>query len=147
VFFHQLLKHDGSGYVYALPRVVTFAVAGRALDDRVVVGDAWFLRGLGYAVYVGDEGDNRFPRAVRGDPRRRHTGDAAVYLEAILFEDAGYVLRRLVFLESELAEAEDLIDHLLGKHPKAFDFGDCLALQISEGRRGLGSGRDSCRGN
>ena len=63
------------------------------------------------------------------DPRRRNAGDAALDREAVLLEDAGQVLRRLDLLEAELAEAEDLVDHLLRELLHALDVGGGLALQ------------------
>src|SRR6185369_1398312 len=52
-------------------------------------------------------------RAPLREPSGRNAGVAALDREAVLLEDAGQILRRLDFLESELAEAEDLVDHLL----------------------------------
>ena len=55
------------------------------------------------------------PSAITGlpdphvaDPRGRNAGHPSLDREAVLLEDAGEVLRRLEFLEAELAEAEDL---------------------------------------
>ena len=60
------------------------------------------------------------PSAITGlpDPQRGHPGGrnarrAALDREAVLLEDAGQIARRLDFLEAELAEAEDRVDHLL----------------------------------
>ena len=53
------------------------------------------------------------PDAPLRDQRGGNAGDAALDLEAVLLEDAGEVLRRLDLLHAELAEGEDLIDHLL----------------------------------
>ena len=58
--------------------------------------------------------------------------DAALDREAVLLEDAGEVLRRLEFLKAELAEAEDLIDHLLRHHAPRLDVGDGFFLQRVE---------------
>ena len=40
-------------------------------------------------------------------------------------------------MKSQLAEAEDLIDHLLSEHTEAIDFGDRFAFQLIELRSGL----------
>ena len=61
-----------------------------------------------------------------------NAGDAARDLEAVLLEHAGEVLRRLLFLHPKLAEAEDLIDHLLGERRHAVDETDRLLLQARE---------------
>ena len=55
------------------------------------------------------------PDPVLGHPRGRNAGDAGLDREAVLLEDAGEVLLGLEFLEAELAEAEDHVDHLLAE--------------------------------
>ena len=111
------------------PRVVSFAVAGRAGDDRILVADAGLLIRLRDVVDVGAERDDRLARAPRGDPGGRNAGEAARDLEAVLLENAGEVLRRLLFLDSELAEAEHLVDHLLREGRHAVDHVHRLLLQ------------------
>ena len=87
------------------------------------------------------------PSAITGlpDPQRAvHAvgmpGDAALDGEAVLLEDAGQVLRRLDFLEAELAEAEDHVGHLLRHHAHAVDVGGDAALQRVEPRPAAGWG-------
>ena len=75
-----------------------------------------------------------------------HAGDAAFDLEAVLLENAGQVLRRLELLEAELAEAEDLIDHLLRHHVHRVDVGGGLAFQIFDALRSGRCGRRRRRG-
>jgi hypothetical protein len=50
---HDLFHGDGGGDVQRLAGVVSFAVTGGALDDRIVVRDARFLGGLRNPVDVG----------------------------------------------------------------------------------------------
>ena len=109
IFFTTIAAATLSG----MPGVVPFAVAGRALNERVLVADARLVAGLRDAVDVGAERDHRFAGAPSGDECGRNSGDAALDLEAVLLEDAGEVFRRLDFLHPELAVREDLIDHLL----------------------------------
>lgn len=52
-----------------------------------------------------------------------------VDLEAVLLEDAGQVLRRLRFLEPELREAEDRVDHLPRELGEAVDRGVRVLFQ------------------
>ena len=110
---HHLLHRERREDIQRHPRIVPFTVAGRALDHRLVPPDAGLLRSLRDIVDVGAERDHGLPGAPRRHPRRRNAGDAALDFEALLLENAGEVLRSLVLLESELAEAEDAIDHHL----------------------------------
>ena len=73
------------------------------------------------------------PSAITGlpDPNRavharRNACHAFLDREAFLLEDAGQVSLRLELLESELAEAEHRIDHLLREVVHAVDVGDRL---------------------
>ena len=52
--------------------------------------------------------------------------------EAVLLEDVGQVLRRLEFLEAELAEAEHLIVHALDVFAHAVDFEADIFLDLFE---------------
>ena len=76
------------------------------------------------------------PRAMTGfpDPHRavHAVGMPATLVchrKAVLAEDSGQVLRRLEFLEAQLAKAEDLVDHLLRHHAHALDVGHCVAFE------------------
>ncbi len=131
------------GTIHLWPGVAEELMAGkmyfvRAGDDGIVVGDAGLLRGLRNVVDVRAERDHRLARTPARGPRRRDAGDAALDGEAVLLEDAGQVLRRLDLLETELAEAEDHVGHLLRHHAHAVDVGHDAALQhveTSGGRR------------
>ena len=61
--------------------------------------------------------------------------------EAVLFEDAGQVLRRLEFLKAQLAEAEDHVDHLLRGLVELLDTGSRLGLQPGDACLSVRSGR------
>ena len=78
------------------------------------------------------------PDPPRGHPRGRNPGDALLDREAVVTQDLHNELGRLDLLESELTEAEDLIDHLLGELRAAFDVGDGFALEPVEPRGGNG---------
>ena len=60
---HDLLHRDRRGDVERLPGVVPFAVARRAFDHRIVIGDAGLLRRLRNAVDVRAEREHRLARA------------------------------------------------------------------------------------
>src|SRR6476646_1233914 len=112
------------------------AVARRAGDDRIVIGDSRLLRRLRDVVDIGAKCDDRFARSPRRDPGRRNAGDAALDREAVLLQDARQVLRRFELLEAEFAEAEHLIDHLLCELVHGLEVGrGVLALPASQ-RRG-----------
>src|SRR6185437_13847493 len=106
--FHQRLHGDRRRDVERLARVVAFAVPGRTGDEWIVIADAGLLVRLWDVV------------------------DVARHLEAILLENAGEIARRLLFLHSELAEAEDLIDHLLREGRHAVDHTRGVLLQRRE---------------
>ena len=55
-----------------------------------------------------------------------------LHREAVLLEDAGQVLRRLEFLEAELAEAEHHVVHLLDVLAHRVDFEADVALELIE---------------
>ena len=111
---HDVLHGERGDDVERDAAVVPFAVGGRARDHPCATGDAGLLARLRDPVDVGAERDDRRAAAPFRDPRGGDTGDAAFDLEAVLLEDAREVLRRLDLLHPELAEGEDLIDHLLG---------------------------------
>ena len=110
---HHLLHRHGGHDIQRHARVVAFAMAGGAFDHGRVIGDARLLRRLRDIVDVGAECDHRLSLPPRGDERGGNAGDAALDLEAFFFEEAGEVFGCLEFLESELAEAEDAVDHHL----------------------------------
>src|SRR5262249_35291353 len=91
VFLHKLLQNDRRSHVDRLTRVVAFAVAGRAFNDWIVIGDAGFLRRSGDAIDVGDERDHRLACAVSRDPSGWHSSNPALDLEAVLLKYAGDV--------------------------------------------------------
>ena len=57
------------------------------------------------------ERDHRLAGAPGGHPGGGDAGDAALDLEAFLFQDAGEVLGGFDLLEAQFAETEDAIDH------------------------------------
>ena len=105
------------------------------------------LRRLRDVVEVGAERDHRLPRAPRREPRRRDPGVILLHRESVLAQQRDDVLRGLELLEAELAEAEDLVHHLLSELRAAVDVVAHLALEPREtvvgrgGRRLLGGER------
>ena len=136
VFLHLLFQHERGSDVNGHAGVVAFAVAGSAINDGIVVGDAGLLRRARDAINIGDERDDGLAAPPRRHPGRGDSGDASLDAEAVLLENAGNVARGLEFLEAELAVAVDLIHHLLGESLKLVHFGDRGLLQFIE-RRGL----------
>src|SRR5712692_712596 len=111
---------------------MAFAVAGRAVNDGIVIGNAGLLRRARDAVNSGDERDGWLAASPRRHPGRGDFGNAALDAEAVLLENAGNVSRGLEFLEAELAVAVDLIHHLLGESLKLVHLGDGGLLQFIE---------------
>jgi hypothetical protein len=152
LLLHDLLHRQRGGNLQRHPGVVPLTVPGRADHDRIAVGDARLLRRLRDAVDIRSERDHRFARSPRCHPRRRDAGEVVLDGEPVLLEDVGEVLRRLVLLEAELAEAEDLIVHALDVFTHAVDFERDVALVLLNprvGRRrggGRGLGRRLRRG-
>src|SRR5262249_34124781 len=141
---HQFLEHDCSGDIYRIAGVVPLAVSGGTLDNGIVIGYAGPLGGSGDAVDVTDEPDDRLTGAPGRDPRGRNAGDASLYVEPVVFQNAGQVPRGLVFLKAQLAKAEYLIDHLLGERLKLVNLGNRLAFQVIEPGRFLSPAIDIC---
>ncbi len=108
--------------------VVALTVPRRAFDDRIVICHARLLRGLRDAVDVGAQRDHRLARPPCGDPRRGNAAKATLHLEAEFLELAGEIARGLQFLEPQLAEAEDRVDHLLRELGHLVDAFDRLGL-------------------
>jgi hypothetical protein len=100
---------------------VAFAVSRSASDNRVVIRHTGLLRRLRDVVEVRPQRDDRLPRSPRGRPAGRDTGDGAVNLEAVFFQDVGEVLRGFEFLVAKLGVAEDLVDHLLSELAHGID--------------------------
>src|SRR5436309_3198590 len=67
------------------------------------------LRRLWNAVDVRAECDHRLARPPACGPRGGNAGDPLLDGEAVLLQDVGEILRRLDFLEAELAEAENRV--------------------------------------
>src|SRR5260370_37772189 len=95
---HHLLDREGGDDIERHARIVSFAMAWSALDQRIVPGHAGLLRSLRDVVDIGPERDDGFALAPRRDPGRRDAGDAALDLEAFGFEGADEIFRRLEFL-------------------------------------------------
>ena len=134
---HDLLQHDRRRDVQRHARVVSFAVARSAFEERIVIGHARLLRSRRDAVDIGSERDDRFARSPRRHPRRRDAGDPLLDGEPLLAQDVRQVLRRFDLLEPELAEAEDGVDHLLREVVQIVDTGGSFGLQRAESRLGL----------
>ena len=134
---HDLLGGERAHDDHRLPGVVALAVAGSALDKRVVVGDAGFLGGLRDAVDVAAERDHRRARTPARHPGGGDAGDAFLDLEAVVPEDAGEVARGLDLLEAEFAEAEDGVHDDLGQLGA---LGGALVGDGAEGFEVLGGG-------
>src|SRR5207248_8666587 len=83
---HDLLHRENRGDVHRLTRVVAFAVTGRAVDHRIVVGDARLLRRLRDPVDVGADRDDRLAGSPSGHPGRRNAGNTPLDAEAVLLE-------------------------------------------------------------
>src|ERR1700741_293996 len=123
-------------------------MTGSAFDQRIVIRNAGFLRGLWNAIDVRAECDDGLASAPRSDPRGGNAGDALLDLEALFFENAGEVLRGLNFLKAEFAEAENHVDHDLRLLRHGGDVRDDLRFVIIDRRRaqcdtGLSAGKQS----
>ena len=133
---HDLLHDERGGDVQRHAGVVPFAVPRRAVDDRIVIGDAGLLRRLRDAVDVGAERDDRLARAPARHPRGRNAGQILLHGKAVFPENPGDVLRRLELLKPELAEAEDLIVHPRDVFAHAVDLKADVALVLLQLRVG-----------
>ena len=132
LLLHDLLDRQRRGDLQRHARVVAFAVARRAFDDRLAIGDARLLRRLRDAVDVRAERDDRLARSPARHPRGRNAGEVLLDREAVLLQDVGQVLRRLELLEAELAEAEHLIVHALDVFAHAVDLEADVSLVLFE---------------
>ena len=112
---HQLFQNQRRRDVYRHPGVMPFSMARRAFHDRIVICHSRLLRCARDAVDVRDKGNNRFAAAVRGYPSRGNSSHAMLDVKSIFLQDARDVTRRLVFLETQFAEAENFVHHLLRK--------------------------------
>ena len=139
---HDLFDDERGGDVDGLPRVVTLAVAGGARDNRRAAGHARHLGRLRDVVDICPEGNDRFSRAPRGNPRGGDARNPFFDGEAVVAEQIDQVAGGLEFLESKLAIAEYLIDHLLGERGSRVHRAHRLRLQCGETR-----GLSVCRGS
>src|ERR1043166_7836340 len=112
--------------------VVSFAVAGRVGDDRVVRRHPRLLAGLRDAVDVGAEGDHGLAAPPARHPRGGEPGHAALEREAVALEHPGQVPRGLDLLHAELAEGVDLVDHLLRERRLRIDGAGEFRLEAVE---------------
>ncbi len=108
---HHFLHRQRRQNVQRHAGVVTFAVARRAFDHRLVPAHARLLRRLRDVVDIATQRDHRLARSPTRHPGRGNSGDAALDLEAFLLEHAGEVFGGFEFLETQFAEAEDAIHH------------------------------------
>src|SRR5207249_12006935 len=83
-----------------------------AFDDRIVVCDSRFLRGLWNPVYITAQRDDRLAGSPGCYPRCRYSRDPFLDLEAILLERVDKVAGSLELLKDKLAIIEHLI-HIL----------------------------------
>ena len=113
ILFHQALGDDGAYQVDGGGRIMPLAVPRSARDERIVIGDAGLLRGLGEPVDVTHEADYRLAAAPAGDVAGGHAGAPHLNIKALRGEDAGDVLGGPELLKAELAEGEDRIENLL----------------------------------
>src|SRR5262245_22420957 len=127
---HQSFDGQRGSDVERLPGIVTFAVPRRAFDQRVVIRDARSLRSLRNAINVGAKSNDRLARSPRRHPGGRNARDATLNFEALFFKNAGQILRGLVFLKSQLGEAENHIHHYLGLLLHCFDIFEELSLVL-----------------
>src|SRR5579863_7696160 len=108
---------------------MSFAVSWRASDDRIVIRHAGLLRSARDAVNVGDECDDGFARTIGRDPGGRNSGDAPLDLKTVFLEHRRQITRRFNLLETKLAEAENLVDHLLRQRLHFVHFGNRFGLE------------------
>ena len=110
---HQLLQRQRRGDVHRLAGVVALAVAGAALDHRLVVGEARHLRDVRQRVDIAAERDHRPTVAEPRHPTARHAGHAARHREAMPLERRGEQFRALDLMKAQFGEGEQrIIDHL-----------------------------------
>ena len=100
VALHQVLDRERGDDVDGLAGVVALAMAGRALDQLLAVGNAGLLRCLRDAVDVAAERDDGRARAPARYPGGRHAGNAALDGEAVLLQHVSEVVRGLELLEA-----------------------------------------------
>src|SRR4029453_4190399 len=133
LLFHDLLHGQRRRDLQRHPRVVAFAVAGRAVDHRLVIRDAGLLRRLWNAVDVGPERNHR----LTGSPARheggRDAGQVLLNREAVLPQDVGQVLRNLKFLEPELGKTDHLVVYARDVFAHAVHFQSDVALVLLGG--------------
>src|SRR5262245_29572459 len=126
---------------------MALTVAGRPVDNRVVICDTGFLRSSRYTIDIRDKGDHRFTTAPGRNPGRRHFSHTALDFEPFLLEDACQIPGGLILVKSEFAIAEHLIDHLLREDLQLVDLSDRITLQIIQDRtllRPRWRGSDRC---
>src|SRR5262249_44146335 len=82
------------------------------------------------AVDISDESNHRLSSAVAGNPGGGNPGYTSLHHETALLQDVGDVLGCFVLLKAELAETEDLVDHLLRQGTHLLHPTDRFALQI-----------------
>src|SRR5690606_28538831 len=80
-------------------------------------------------VDIASQADDRLAFAPPGDPAGRQSGDFALDLEAVLFENLGNIFGRLELVKCQFPEAEDRIVDLLRQLAAAIDACGDLLLQ------------------
>jgi hypothetical protein len=110
------------------------AMAGRPLDNRVVVRHPRLLRGLRNTIDIGTERDDGLTRAPRRHERGRYSRNPLLHGEPIGFQNVDQVTRRFEFLKPQLAIAEDLVHHPLNEFLARVDIRDGFFLQCVQPR-------------
>ena len=131
---HDLFHRERGDDVDRLTGVVTFAVAGRAVDQRLAIGDARHLRRLRNAVDVRAERDDGLTATPRRPPRGRHAGNAGLDREAVALEQVRQITLSLELLKRELGERKQTVDDLLNLLLRRIDGRDGLGLEPCESR-------------
>src|SRR5439155_19586280 len=101
---HRRLRTQRSCHQHCAIGVVPLAMAGRTIDDRLMLGDAGYLRIVGIGIVFRMNRDQWPARAVAGTNARRETGYPTLDPEAPLFKQSGHEFRRLDLLHPQFAE-------------------------------------------
>ena len=108
-FFHGAADGDGGADHYRGVDVMAFAMAGRALDDADLFGNARLLAVVGIAVELGVQRDDRFTGPVSGQERCGKSRQPARHLETVFLEQPAHQGGAFVFLVPELAKIENAV--------------------------------------
>ena len=98
-------------------------------DDRIMVCDSRFLRGLWNPVDITAQRDDRLAGSPGCYPRCRYSRDPFLDLEAILLERVDQVAGSLELLKAKLTITEHLIHHLSREILHLLDVRDGFLLE------------------